>query len=87
MTEEKGEKPADYLVLAPISIRVSDDREFKDYLKYSLMGKEAKHGDILTIDILKHRVEFHVIYTMPRGKVKITPATEILFEPNIVANR
>jgi hypothetical protein len=83
-------KPARYIRLAPMDIRISVDNDLVNSVRDNLMDRPCVRGDTQIIQIQGHyAIPFKVIETLPRGIIKILETTEIeiLGEPSLVVEQ
>jgi transitional endoplasmic reticulum ATPase len=70
-------KPASYIKLAPVDIRILVDANFITFVKDRLIDYPVTNGDILYIMIQGHTIPFLAVDTKPDGFIKIHSGTEI----------
>jgi transitional endoplasmic reticulum ATPase len=70
-------KPATYVALAPIELRLRVDQAFRNFLKRELLERPLVAGNQVNVNILQSEIPFLVKSTTPKGVVQMTPSTRL----------
>ncbi|OYT49653.1 hypothetical protein B6U79_01370 [Candidatus Bathyarchaeota archaeon ex4484_231] len=76
-------KSGEKIVLAPMGMQITVDKEFKRYVKNRLLSRAFTENDLVALKILGQPIHFVVVNTLPKGIVRLTNRThlQILSKP------